>query len=104
MICFANIGALVTPVKPHFSLAPFFGTLLAIPLLGESVTNRLLIAGALMLVGVWLHLTERHGHAHTHEFMAHTRMITNTMNIICISICQTLKPRSGMRTGISILC
>jgi drug/metabolite transporter (DMT)-like permease len=70
VVALRNLGTARTGA--YFSLAPFFGALLAIPLLGESVTNRLLIAGALMLLGIWLHLTERHGHVHTHEFTAHT--------------------------------
>lgn len=56
----------------YFSVAPFFGALLAIPLLGEAVSMPLLIAGALMALGVWLHLTERHAHPHEHESLAHT--------------------------------
>ncbi|MBI3774809.1 MAG: DMT family transporter [Gammaproteobacteria bacterium] len=56
----------------YFSVAPFFGALLAIPLLGEAVSLQLLIAGALMALGVWLHLTERHAHPHEHEPLAHT--------------------------------
>ncbi|WMP18773.1 DMT family transporter [Thiothrix lacustris] len=55
----------------YFSVAPFFGTLLAIVLLGEPVTLPLLIAGALMAVGLWLHLTEHHVHEHQHEMMEH---------------------------------
>jgi drug/metabolite transporter (DMT)-like permease len=55
----------------YFSVAPFFGAVLAIPLLGEPVSHRLLIAGALMALGVWLHLTEQHSHQHTHERMEH---------------------------------
>lgn len=55
----------------YFSVAPFFGTLLAIGLLREPVTIELLLAGALMLLGVWLHLTEQHEHAHAHEAIAH---------------------------------
>lgn len=56
----------------YFSVAPFFGAALAIVLLNESVTPQLLAAGLLMAVGVWLHLTERHEHEHTHELLAHT--------------------------------
>ncbi len=56
----------------YFSIAPFFGAVLAVLLLGEPLTPRLLIAGALMGVGVWLHLTERHGHLHTHEPLEHS--------------------------------
>ncbi|MBI1827284.1 MAG: EamA family transporter [Planctomycetes bacterium] len=55
----------------YFSVAPFFGAILAIPLLGEQVSQRLLIAGPLMGLGVWLHLTEHHRHEHTHEAMEH---------------------------------
>jgi drug/metabolite transporter (DMT)-like permease len=54
----------------YFSVAPFFGALLAL-LMGEPVTMPLLIAGALMALGTWLHLTERHEHGHTHVEMAH---------------------------------
>jgi drug/metabolite transporter (DMT)-like permease len=55
----------------YFSVAPFFGAVLAIPLLHESISARLLIAGALMAFGVWLHLTEQHSHAHTHDALEH---------------------------------
>jgi drug/metabolite transporter (DMT)-like permease len=55
----------------YFSVAPFCGAVLAIPLLGEPVSQRLLIAGALMALGVWLHLTEQHRHQHTHEALEH---------------------------------
>jgi drug/metabolite transporter (DMT)-like permease len=55
----------------YFSLAPFFGGLLAVVVLREELTVQLVTAGALMAVGVWLHLTERHEHAHEHEALAH---------------------------------
>ena len=55
----------------YFSVAPFIGAILAIPLLGETLSERLLIAGLLMALGVWLHLTEQHSHAHTHEPIEH---------------------------------
>ena len=54
----------------YFSVAPFFGAVLAI-ILGEAVTIPLLIAAALMGLGIWLHLTERHEHEHTHEVITH---------------------------------
>ncbi len=54
----------------YFSAAPFFGALLAL-LTGESVTMPLLVAGVLMALGIWLHLTEHHEHRHTHEAMVH---------------------------------
>ena len=54
----------------YFSVAPFFGALLAL-LMGEALTLPLFIAGVLMAIGTWLHLTERHEHVHTHEMMEH---------------------------------
>jgi drug/metabolite transporter (DMT)-like permease len=55
----------------YFATAPFVGALLAVPTFGEPVTLRLLVAGALMAFGVWLHLTERHEHEHEHEPLEH---------------------------------
>ena len=55
----------------YFSLAPFFGGLIAVLVLREPVTVQLVTAGFLMGIGVWLHLTERHEHEHSHEEMAH---------------------------------
>lgn len=54
----------------YFSIAPFFGAVVAV-LLGEPVTWPLVIAGALMGLGVWLHLTEQHAHPHRHEPLTH---------------------------------
>jgi drug/metabolite transporter (DMT)-like permease len=56
----------------YFSVAPFFGALLAVGLLGETLAPALLAAGSLMAIGVWLHLAERHEHDHTHEPLEHT--------------------------------
>ncbi len=56
----------------YFSIAPFVGAALAIIVLGEPITPPLLIAGVLMAWGVWLHLTESHEHAHTHEPLQHS--------------------------------
>lgn len=55
----------------YFSVAPFFGAMLAILLLGEPISLPLLFAGGLMALGVGLHLTERHSHEHTHEALEH---------------------------------
>ncbi|MBU4466046.1 MAG: DMT family transporter [Actinobacteria bacterium] len=60
----------------YFSVAPFFGALLAI-LLGDPATWQLIVAGLLMALGVWLHLTERHGHEHTHEPVTHDHWHTH---------------------------
>lgn len=56
----------------YFAVAPFFGAALAVILLGETPTRGLLAAGGLMAWGVWLHVSERHAHWHTHEALEHT--------------------------------
>jgi drug/metabolite transporter (DMT)-like permease len=55
----------------YFSLAPFLGALIAIVVLSQPVTVQLVVAGALMAFGLWLHLIERHEHDHTHEAIEH---------------------------------
>ena len=55
----------------YFSTAPFAGALLAIPMLGESLSLQLAASALLMGAGVWLHLTEHHEHEHTHEILEH---------------------------------
>ncbi len=60
----------------YYSVAPFFGTLLALSM-GEALSLPLLIAAALMIIGVWLHLTERHHHAHTHQPITHDHWHTH---------------------------
>jgi drug/metabolite transporter (DMT)-like permease len=55
----------------YFSTAPFIGAVLAVAMLGESLTFRLIIAGVLMAVGLYFHLTEVHAHEHEHDTMEH---------------------------------
>lgn len=73
LLCFVlalrAIGAARTGA--YFSLAPFVGAALAL-LMGEtSLSWQLAGAAALMGVGVWLHLTERHEHEHVHDMEEH---------------------------------
>ncbi len=56
----------------YFSIAPFFGALLAVGLLEEPITARWMVAGVLMAVGVTLHLIERHAHRHEHSLLDHS--------------------------------
>jgi drug/metabolite transporter (DMT)-like permease len=56
----------------YFSVAPFFGAVVAIAMLGDAVTMQLVAAAVLMACGVYLHLTERHAHEHRHEPLVHT--------------------------------
>lgn len=55
----------------YFSIAPFFGAALSVLLLHETLSLQLIVAGGLMALGVWLHLTEHHRHRHTHEPLEH---------------------------------
>jgi drug/metabolite transporter (DMT)-like permease len=54
----------------YFSVAPFLGATLAV-ILGAPLTLSLVLAGVIMGIGVWLHLTERHQHLHRHEPLDH---------------------------------
>ncbi|MEO6055446.1 MAG: EamA family transporter, partial [Gemmatimonadales bacterium] len=55
----------------YFSSAPFVGVAVSLVLFRERPTLFLGVGGALMAVGVWLHLTERHEHGHRHEATDH---------------------------------
>lgn len=55
----------------YFSAAPFMGAILSLVIFKEPLTVRLVAAGGLMAVGLYLHLTERHAHVHEHEAMDH---------------------------------
>ena len=70
VVALRNLGAARTGA--YFSVAPFFGAALALLVLRESASAAFWIAAALMALGVWLHLTERHEHEHVHEPMEHT--------------------------------
>jgi drug/metabolite transporter (DMT)-like permease len=54
-----------------FAAAPFFGAIIALAMAGSWPGPRFLLATPLMAVGVWLHVTERHHHRHTHEPLLH---------------------------------
>ena len=56
----------------YFSVAPFYGAALALWLLDEHAGPAFWAAAALMALGVWLHLTERHEHEHAHEPTTHS--------------------------------
>jgi drug/metabolite transporter (DMT)-like permease len=58
----------------YFSVAPFVGACIAVAL-GDPVTWRLVVAGVLMALGIWLHLTERHEHRHIHQAVMHSHAL-----------------------------
>lgn len=55
----------------YFSLAPFVGATVSIVALGEPAGLGLIVGAGLMGWGLWLHLTERHEHVHSHEVIEH---------------------------------
>jgi drug/metabolite transporter (DMT)-like permease len=55
----------------YFATAPFVGAALSLALLREAPGLAFWLAGALMALGVWLHVSERHAHEHVHEAMEH---------------------------------
>ena len=58
----------------YFSTAPFIGAALSLVILHEQPSFVFWIAGALMALGIWLHLTERHVHLHRHEPLEHEHL------------------------------
>lgn len=55
-----------------FSTAPAFSLSLSWILFGEPVQGFQLLAGALMLLGLWLYNRERHAHLHAHDRLVHS--------------------------------
>jgi drug/metabolite transporter (DMT)-like permease len=58
----------------YFSTAPFAGAALAFVLGEGRLDGAFCAAGVLMLIGVWLHLSERHEHEHVHEPQEHEHL------------------------------
>lgn len=75
VLALRHLGAARTGA--YFSVAPFAGALLSVVWLGEPMTGPLLVGGALMAVGVILHLTEQHAHTHDHEPLEHDHVHTH---------------------------
>ncbi len=72
IIALRNLGTARTGA--YFSVAPFAGAALAIAMLGERPGPAFWLAAGLMALGVWLHLSEHHEHAH--EELEHSFSIT----------------------------
>lgn len=70
VVALRNLGTARTGA--YFSVAPLFGVILSIAIWPVMPAILFWCAGALMALGIWLHLRERHVHAHTHEPLEHT--------------------------------
>jgi drug/metabolite transporter (DMT)-like permease len=69
VLALRNLGTART--SAYFSLAPFVGAAIAIAFFGDAVTLVFIAAAGLMAVGLYLHLAERHEHAHAHDALVH---------------------------------
>jgi len=61
----------------YFSTAPFVGAAAALLMLGEGASVGFWTAAALMAIGTWLHVSERHEHLHAHELLRHDHAHTH---------------------------
>jgi drug/metabolite transporter (DMT)-like permease len=69
IVALRNLGTART--SAYFATAPFIGAAVAIVLYGQAGGIAFWFAAACMGVGVWLHVTELHGHEHVHEPLIH---------------------------------
>jgi drug/metabolite transporter (DMT)-like permease len=69
VLALRNLGTARTGA--YFSVAPFFGASISLLLLHENPSLLFWVAGGLMGIGIWLHLTEHHEHEHTHDALDH---------------------------------
>ena len=78
VVALRHLGAARTGA--YFATAPFLGAVIAVVALGDPISGGLLVAGALMGVGVWLHATEHHEHEHLHDPMVHEHPHTHDVH------------------------
>ncbi len=64
----------VARASAYYATAPFIGVAVACAVLGDRLGPAFWAALPLMAIGVWLHLTERHGHQHAHERLVHEHL------------------------------
>ena len=54
-----------------FSAAPFFGLLLSVTALGETLTGAQAVAAGIMVISLMVLFSEKHAHVHRHDAMTH---------------------------------
>jgi drug/metabolite transporter (DMT)-like permease len=64
-----NLGA--TRSQMIFSSAPFFGVILSIPLLGETLSAAQLAAGFILTISLYILFRDQHAHLHEHQRLNH---------------------------------
>jgi drug/metabolite transporter (DMT)-like permease len=70
-----ELGAART--SAYYAAAPFIGVIISWIVLSEKITGSFLIALAIMLVGAYLAISEKHGHSHLHEEITHEHIHTH---------------------------
>ena len=78
VVALRHLGASRTGA--YFSVAPFVGAAMSVVFFSEPVSWQLGLASALMGLGVWLHLTEKHQHSHVHAALLHTHAHTHSQS------------------------
>jgi drug/metabolite transporter (DMT)-like permease len=79
LVCYLRAQALIGAARTAsvFAAAPFVGSAVALAIGAPWPGVMLAFAAVLMLAGVWLHASERHGHRHRHEPMRHEHLHTH---------------------------
>ena len=70
VVALRTLGAARTGA--YFSVAPLFGVLISLAIWPAAPGWLFWMSAALMGLGVWLHLSERHAHRHVHEALWHS--------------------------------
>ena len=70
VVALRTLGAARTGA--YFSIAPLFGVVISLAVWPSAPGWLFGVSAALMGLGVWLHLNERHAHMHTHEPLWHS--------------------------------
>lgn len=84
----------------YFSVAPLFGVVISLVIWPSAPAPLFWAAAALMALGVWLHVRERHLHEHSHEPLEHSHPHRHDEHhLICgtpgpaISVASKMRPR-----------